>query len=299
MTESPSWLISRNKIQEAKESMCKLFGATSYNVSVQEEIEVLLANKEKSMMNSSRKSSKSNWHYMLKPQCLNPFILILTYFFFQQFSGVFVIVFYAVDIVEEVKVTMDPYLAICLIATTRMVAAIIVGILSKKFGRRPLSLVSGAGMTICMISLAAYLVLLSEGKITNEMVQRLGWIPIFLLMAYFFTSTLGFLTMPFAMAAEVFPSKIRGMASGSITCLAYIFNFIIVKIYPTMMRDMGNYKVFFFYGSISLIGTIFIAVFLPETKGKTLQEIEEYFGKKKSKKRNLSQELATLKNEDQ
>lgn len=104
-------------------------------------------------------------------------------------------------------------------------------------------------------------------------------------MMYFFTSTLGFLTMPFAMAAEVFPSKIRGMATGLLTCLAYSFNFVIVKMYPAMIRELGNYKLFFFYGMMGLLGTIFIVVFLPETKGKSLQEIEEYFSSNSSARR--------------
>lgn len=302
MSESPSWLITRNRIEEAKTSMCKIFGAEDYNPSVQEEIETLIFNREKSKLSETFTTSSEsvftrNIKSLLRPTCLKPFILILTYFFFQQFSGVFVIVFYAVDIVKEVKVTMDPYFAICLIAATRMVAAIIVGFLSKRFGRRPLSLVSGGGMTLCMIILAAYLVFISEGRISKEQLSSLGWLPISLLMMYFFASTLGFLTMPFAMAAEVFPGKIRGMATGLITCLAYLFNFIIVKVYPMMMREMGNYKVFFFYGAMSLLGTIFIVLFLPETKGKTLQEIEEYFGRKKNRRSDNgdNEEAMTLK----
>lgn len=137
-----------------------------------------------------------------------------------------------------------------------------------------------------MVALAAYILLVTEEHLAEDVIKTLSWLPVALLMMYFFTSTLGFLTMPFAMAAEVFPSKIRGMATGLLTCLAYSFNFVIVKMYPTMIRELGNYKLFFFYGMMGLLGTIFIVVFLPETKGKTLQEIEEYFSRSSSRSTN-------------
>lgn len=254
---------------------------------VVQEIETLVHFKEKSktVMNYDNKTLTSRLvkkiKYLMRPTCMKPFILILTYFFFQQFSGTFVIVFYAIDIVKDAGVQMDPYLAIVLIALTRLIASVLVSFLSKIYGRRPHSIVSGAAMTLCMIALALYIFLINKELIATSMQESINWLPAALLVLYFFSSTLGFLTMPFAMAAEVFPGQIRGTATGLITCLAYVFNFITVKVYPSMVNNMGKEGVFCFYGAMALAGTIFIVLFLPETKGKTLQEIEEYFGKKR------------------
>jgi len=223
--------------------------------------------------------------YLRRPTCFKPFILMLAYFFFQQFSGTFVIVFYAIDIVSVAEVSIDPYKAIVMIAFTRFAAAILVSYVSRKYGRRPPSILSGVGTTVCMLVLAVYLYLKHLGSISQTTVDSLSWLPLTSLILYFFTSTLGFLTIPFAMAAECFPAKIRGLASGLITCIAYIFNFIIVKIFPAMLEGMSAHGLFFFYGMISLAGTVFIVTLLPETKGKTLAEIEEYFGKKRSVRR--------------
>lgn len=275
--ESPTWLISKNRLEEARQSLCKIYGVQTHNDGVLEEIESLVNYKEKTKISHDNKTCTSQLKQLLQPNCLKPFVLVLTYFFFQQFSGSFVVVFYAIDIVKEAGVTMDPYTAIVTIAFTRFFSSILVSFLSKIYGRRPLSIVSGAGMTICMITLALYLFLITKNTFT--------WIPIVLLMAYFFTSTLGFLTMPFAMAAECFPGKIRGTATGFVTCVAYIFNFVTVKVYPNMVETMKSEGVFCFYGGVALVGTVFIVVCLPETKGKSLEEIEEYFSGKSDNKR--------------
>lgn len=272
--ESPSWLISKNRIEQARENLCKIYGVKQHTIELLQELEVLVNHKDKTKVaevSYDNKSCCSQIQQLSKAACLKPFILVLTYFFFQQFSGSFVVVFYAIDIVEEAGVTMDPYFAIVTVALTRFFSSILVSFLSKKFGRRPLSIVSGAGMTLCMITLALYLFFVNNKT-------SVAWLPITLLIAYFFTSTLGFLTMPFAMAAECFPGRIRGTATGLITCIAYIFNFVTVKVYPDMVTAMGSGGVFCFYGGMALLGTIFIVLCLPETKGKTLQEIEEYFG---------------------
>lgn len=271
--ESPTWLISKNRMEEAHINLCKIYGVPTHNITVLEEIQSLVNYKtnDKTNITYDNKTCLSQLKQLLQPSCLKPFVLVLTYFFFQQFSGSFVVVFYAIDIVKDAGVTMDPYSAIVTVAITRFFSSILVSFLSKKYGRRPLSIVSGAGMTICMISLAIYLFLAYKNT----------WLPIVLLIVYFFTSTLGFLTMPFAMAAECFPGEVRGTATGLITCIAYIFNFITVKLFPNMVETMKSEGVFCFYGGMALVGTIFIVVFLPETKGKTLQEIEEYFSRKK------------------
>lgn len=288
LPESPPWLITKSRIEDAKNNLCKIYGVKAYTPEVQEEIETLVNHKFKTSsisMKYDNKTFKSQLtkkiKYLLKPTCIKPFILILTYFFFQQFSGTFVIVFYAINIVLDAGVKMDPYFAIVMIALTRLISAVLVSFLSKIYGRRPHSIISGASMTICMITLALYLFLIKKGVIGNSTQESLSWLPVALLVFYFFASTLGFLTMPFAMAAEVFPGKIRGTATGLISCMGYLFNFVTVKTYPSMVNTMGKDGVFCFYGGMALLGTVFIVLFLPETKGKTLQEIEEYFGKKK------------------
>lgn len=190
-------------------------------------------------------------------------------------------VFYAIDIVKNAGITLDPYLTIVLVGFIRFATAILVGLISKKFGRRSLSIVSGLGMMSCMFTLACYNLLIDQGKISEETRANLSMLPLMALLLYFFASTLGFLPVPFALSAELFPTKIRGTASGLLTGFNYAFNFLTVKIYSNMIDGMGSTGVFFFYGGTALLGTVFLICLLPETKGKSLDEILEYFGEKR------------------
>lgn len=109
-----------------------------------------------------------------------------------------------------------------------------------------------------------------------------GWISTFCLLAYIVTSTFGFLTIPFTMLPELFPQRVRGVTAGLTVCVAYFFAFIAIKAYPSMLVLLGNEFIFLFYGIVSLLGTLFVYFILPETKGKTLQEIENLFKRQTS-----------------
>ena len=67
------------------------------------------------------------------------------------------------------------------------------------------------------------------------------------------------------------------MTAGLTVCVAYFLSFLAIKSYPSMLQLMGNEMIFLFYGMISLLGTVFVYRILPETKGKSLQEIENLF----------------------
>lgn len=273
MVESPSWLIANNRLEEAKASLSKLYDSKEAH----EEIETLI-----NTTKTGRNNHQFQWRYFLEPVCYRPFILMSTFFLFQQLSGTFVIVFYAIDIVNEVKISIDPYFAIVLIAATRTVASGFVSVMSKRVGRRPLSLASGIGMTACMVMLAVYTICIKQRVIMDD---QFDWLPLTFLMAYYFTATLGFLTMPFAMSAEVFPSKVRGLATGMVTSIGYIGSFVMVKLYPdTLHYKLGIFPLFLFFAAMSAAGTVFVAFCLPETKGKTLLEIEENFNVNNNKK---------------
>jgi SP family facilitated glucose transporter-like MFS transporter 8 len=76
---------------------------------------------------------------------------------------------------------------------------------------------------------------------------------------------------------EVYPSEIRGVASGASGSIGYIFGFAANKVYFYMLNSMTLPGTFWFYGGISLIGCVFFYFFLPETEGRTLLEVQEHF----------------------
>lgn len=102
------------------------------------------------------------------------------------------------------------------------------------------------------------------------------------LLVYIITSTFGFLTIPFTMLPELFPQSVRGATAGITVSMAYVMSFIAIKSYPSMRASMGNGMLFLIYGIVSCAGSLFVHMVLPETKGKSLQEIENLFKKRQT-----------------
>lgn len=260
LPESPVWLAGRGRAVEAEASFKRLRGVNM----PPHELVGLMERRQA----SSRAATLSD---VLLPEVWKPLLILNTFFLFQQLSGVYVIVFYAIDIAHEAGVQTDAYLVSVLIAATRLLCTMAVSYATVRFGRRPLSILSGVGMTLCMCALIAYL----HQSVTVD------WFPGLALILYILTSTIGFFTMPWAMLGELFPLRFRGLAGGITSSCAYLFSFATVKVYPQMKHTMGSEGVFYFYGVAALLGTVFVWFCLPETQGKTLDEVKLLFTKKR------------------
>lgn len=264
LPESPVWLANRGRHEQAQSSLRKLRGSAARH-----DLDALVA---------PTPASPASLGVVLQPQVWKPLVIMNFFFLFQQLAGVFVVVFYAIDIAKEAGIEANGYLVTVLIGVTRLATTIAISYASKRYGRRPLAVISGSGMTLCMGVLAGYLLLRHLRHVDDYPL-----LPAVCLVLYIFTSTIGFLTLPWAMIGEVFPSRVRGLAGGLTTCLAYVFSFAIVKTYPQMKHSMHRHGVFGFYGIISLLGTLFVFFFLPETHNKTLEEVEEAFASRQNK----------------
>ena len=129
-----------------------------------------------------------------------------------------------------------------------------------------------------MIGLGTYFYYKSRWDAMEPPVAPLNtWIPITCIFIFTVTCTLGYLVVPWVMIGELYPQKVRGMMGGFTTCSAHMFVFIVVKTYPLLSASIDRHGAYFLYGSISIVGTLFFYFALPETKGTTLHEIEDYF----------------------
>lgn len=204
-----------------------------------------------------------------KPEVFRPILIMIGFFAFQQLSGIFVVIVYAAKFATSVGVAMDPFLCVVNIGIVRVVAGSIIGLSLDRLGRKKPSIFASILMAACMFGLAIC--------IAYPPIEQLLWLPTFFLLTYVFTSTFGLLTIPFVMNAEIFPQKYRGFGSGITTAATYSICFICVKLYPWMLSDLGVFNVCIIYGIVSLLSVVYVHFVLPETKGKTLAEIENMF----------------------
>ncbi|KAH8371670.1 hypothetical protein KR093_008404 [Drosophila rubida] len=276
LPESHSWLLSKKRVDEAKKSLNYFRGLDKSphvtHPEVVEEFNVL----QKSLQLREGEKKPSFMSCLRLPEVYKPLLILLGLFFFQQFSGIFVIIVYAVQISTEAGVSIDPFICAVLIGVARVVTTCPMGIILEKWGRRRSGIISTLGMCISMLLLAC------SGWF--EFMAKIPYLPVIALVSFIVLSTLGLYTLPFFMISELFPQKVRGPASGLTIAMGFIFAFFCIKTYPELKALIGIYNSCLFFSIMSLVAMIFIYCALPETRRRTLLEIEEQFRTGKQRK---------------
>lgn len=207
---------------------------------------------------------------LFEPDVYKPIVIMTTFLFFQQFSGSFVLTSYMVDILGSLNVTINNYLITLLAGLTNLSAMILLSILLSRSSFKKLSLISCAGVSISMISLAIFLALDFDNEFLTNMVV------ITCILLNMAMNGLGLRPIPYAMLGEVFPTDVAGVAGSIVACLSSIFNFIAIKMFPYLRIWIGS-GTFLLYGILALLTLVFVIKCLPDTKGKTIKQIGDEF----------------------
>ncbi|XP_011701922.1 PREDICTED: facilitated trehalose transporter Tret1-like isoform X2 [Wasmannia auropunctata] len=276
--ESPVWLVSKGRIDAARKSLDWLYkNEVSQNkTSVAEAQFSNIMREHQIKLNEERRSKRGNafskWRGFLKPTGWKPMAILFLFFAFQQFSGIYITLFYAVTWFQEAGTGVDEYLASILVGLTRFLCSMVNTWLLRRYRRRSLCIISSFGMALCMIVSGYFTLNIQNG-------DRSGyWVPVACLLLYVCTSMVGMLTIPWTMTAELFPTEIRGIAHSISFSMANLLMFAALQSYRSLQAFLGgSYAVQWFFAGVSVGAAIFVWLLLPETHGKKLSEIEEYF----------------------
>ncbi|KAJ3478600.1 hypothetical protein NLI96_g9641 [Meripilus lineatus] len=196
--------------------------------------------------------------------------------FFQQWTGVNAILYYAPAIFQQLGLTGNTtsLLATGVVGIVMFLATIPAVIWVDNTGRKPI-LVSGAFlMAACHIIVAVLTELYEDSWNTHS---TAGWAAC--AMVWLFAIGFGYSWGPCAwiLVAEIWPLSIRGKGVSIAASSNWMNNFIVGQVTPTMLKNL-RYGTFIFFGVFSFLGGLFILFFVPETKGLTLEEMDEVFG---------------------
>lgn len=263
--ESPTWLANKGYLKKAEDAF---FWCRGHSLEAVEELSALMQKQ------STIASEKVSWSRYKSPEFWKPLLIINIFFITTQFSGVNAVAFYSVSIMQDtVGSGMDKYVAMMIIDTIRLVMSVVACILTKKYGRRPLTNISSVGTAVSLVGLSSFLYVSKM----YPAIANFSAIPLGALIGYIVFVTVGLVPLPWAMTGEVFPQSLRGVGSGISTSINFLAFFLVVKTSPAMTTYMQPYGAFLTYGCAALIGGVILYLFLPETKGKTLQQIEDHF----------------------
>ncbi len=258
--ESTRWLIKNNQQEKAYRVLTKIGGETYAKASISETLSTL----------SEGDLGEVNFRKLLKKNVVKLLALGIFLAFLQQWSGINVVIYYAADIFQAAGFTLKQMMLNIVVIGGVMVASIFVTFATvDKYGRKSILLVCLAAMTMLYAGLG------------YSFYADLGGTPVVVLVllnVMFYSISLA--PLLWVVLSEIFPTRVRGAAI-SIGALAHwIGNFTLTYSFPAIKENLGWANNFWLYGVICGVGFLVIWWILPETKEKSLEEIERELGGK-------------------
>ncbi|HKI86554.1 MAG TPA: sugar porter family MFS transporter [Thermoanaerobaculia bacterium] len=257
--DSPRWLAARGRKDRAR--------AALERIRAPEEVDA-----ELSEIQQSLEQQQGKWSELLSPLLRSAMIVGVGLALAQQVTGINTVIYYAPTIFKEAGLPSASVaiLASVAVGVVNVVFTVVAMQLMDRVGRRPLLLISLAGMTLSLAVLGLAFSL-------PQLAANLGWIAVGSLMIYVGSFAVGLGPVFWLMLSEIYPLRIRGRAMSVGTVVNWSANAIVAVSFLTLTQGLGKAGTFWLYGAIG-IGSWFFAYFLvPETKGKTLEEIEAHW----------------------
>ncbi len=255
LPESPRWLVKAGRPEKANEVLLKI-GSESFASSTFSDI-------EKSLVGAKKQSYKAVFEKSVRPAVIVGIILAV----FQQLCGINVVFNYTSTIFESVGANLDRQLfETVAIGAVNLLFTLLAMWQVDKLGRKPLMLIGSLGLSIVYIILAFLL----QNQFPASLVSA------FVLLAISMYA-ISLAPVTWVLISEIFPNKIRGAASSVAIISLWGAYFILVFTFPVLAKKLGTFGPFYLYAAICFLGFLFIKKRVKETKGQTLEELEESF----------------------
>lgn len=198
-------------------------------------------------------------------------IISLTLVAFQQLSGITPILLYTETLFESTGSSLPAWQSSLILGAVQFVISFVAPAIVDRTGRKPLLLLSGFGMFVSEAALGTYLHLQDN---TDIDLDGFSWLPIACLVVYIIVFNCGFGPLPYAIIAEVFPSNVKGAASSACSFTCWVLAFVVSLYFSDLGNWMGISGVFWLFSGFCFASVIFVVICVPETKGKSFQEIQ-------------------------
>lgn len=252
--ESPRWLAAVGRKENAGLILTRIAGK-DYARQTLAELEQLTGQQEE----------KVHWRSLLQPNVRGVLVISIVLAVFQQWCGINVIFNYAHEIFSAAGYAVsDVLMNIVVTGITNVIFTFVAIYTVDKWGRRTLMFVGSAGLALIYF-------LLGSGYFGEVS----GWPMLLLVVLAIACYAMSLAPVVWVVLSEIFPVRIRGMAMALSTFFLWVASFLLTYTFPILNEAVGAAGIFWLYGGICLAGFLFIRAKLPETKGKTLEELEK------------------------
>lgn len=276
MPETPRYLINQERAAEAMAALRFLRGPDVDHEWEYRQIETSGGQQGDSLQMSEFRD----------PAIYKPFLLGVALMFFQQSSGINAIMFYADTIFQEANV-QNSRLASVIVGLVQVAFTAVAALIMDRAGRKVLLLLSGVIMAVSTTLFGVYFrisgaqnnssglmgpVLLAEGPAGS-----LAWLALLSMGLFIAGFAVGWGPIPWLLMSEIFPLRARGAASGVCVVTNWGCAFLVTKIFHELLDLLTPCGTFWLFASFCGLSVLFTVLCVPETKGKTLEQIQSYF----------------------
>jgi sugar porter (SP) family MFS transporter len=265
LPDSPRWLISRSKVAEATKALQR--------VRTETDVAAEIADIQRSMV-----AQGGTWmHELSRPSIRMPMIVGVGLAIFQQITGINTVMYYSPTIFKFAGIvgTAPAILAGAALAAVMWGVYVLAIFLLDRVGRRPLLLVGIGGQVLGLGILGAAFQIQHSAELQN-------FVAIAGLAIYVAAFAIGLGPVFWLLISEIYPLKVRGTAMSVVTMTNWAMNLAVAVTFLTLVTVIGHAETFWLYGLIAIAAWIFCYRLVPETKGKTLEQIEAHWRAGKS-----------------
>ena len=303
LKESPRWLLMKNNVYAARKSLLWFFQSEEYVNQTMQHIQDSLPPKSLSFGEKLRMFTQRSVYI--------PFLLSIAIVFFHQYTGNNIIISYAALIFQEAQVDHAKETALYAIGILQIVSTVISAFVVDRVGRKKLLLFGSVGIALSTAVLGThFFIAVSLLKCNNNSTSTfsnytggeplnltgpedclpslLSILPITSIMGFGLFYSIGWRAIPFILMGEMFPTTLRSGMTGFMLAFLWGIAGVLIGGFTPYENAVGPYIAWWVFSAIAALSVPFIAIFVPETKGKTLEEIKLYFDQNKKVKRTIA-----------
>lgn len=283
MPETPRWLMSKGRHDASIRILKRIEGEEQAKISFQQMQEEI----------KRSETEKSGWKELLQPWLRTPLIICIGIMFFQQFVGINTVIYYSpkIFLMAGFDGTVAAIWASVGVGVINVIFTVVSVYFVDRLGRRKLYFIGLSGIVVSLLFLGLCFVFV------NQLGDSVKWVAILLIFCYvaFFAISIG--PLGWLIISEIFPLKLRGLGASLGSLSVWLFNSIVSFTFFKIVKaltipgkeiimdgeNLGNPAgAFWFYGGVAFLALIWGYFYVPETKGVSLEQIENFWRKRES-----------------